>query len=156
MRMTADEYRAIQRKLNDRSRKIMDSVVGVRMAIPQASQPKALAPSKYRALPTVVDNIRFDSKAEAKRYQQLRLMERAGEIVDLRIQVEYELIPPQKVGSVKERPVKYVADFVYRDRNGGCVVEDVKSGPTKTREFVIKRKLLLQRYRLAIREVLMD
>jgi hypothetical protein len=112
--------------------------------------------NKYGAEATEVNGIRFDSKAEAKRYMQLKAMEKGGEIRDLRIQVAFELIPAQVVHGRKERPVKYVADFVYLDQEGNQVVEDTKSAPTKTREYTIKRKLMAWRHGIAIREVLMD
>jgi hypothetical protein len=79
-------------------------------------------------------------------------MERAGLISRLELQKVYTLIGPQKdkSGKVIERPVKYVADFVYME-NGERVVEDAKG--VRTKEYVIKRKLMLQRYGIQIREV---
>jgi hypothetical protein len=102
--------------------------------------------SKYGARKTVVDGITFDSKKEAARYQELRLMERAGLIRDLKRQVKYELIPKQP----GERAVKYTADFTYTE-DGETVVEDVKG--VKTRDYVLRRKLLLWRHGIRIREV---
>lgn len=94
----------------------------------------------------------FDSRRELERYNALALLQRAGEISDLRIQVPYELIPKQKKADGKtERAVTYIADFVYKDRNGNEVVEDSKG--VKTKEYVIKRKLMLYRYGITIREV---
>ena len=108
--------------------------------------------SKYNAQKTTVDGITYDSRKEAQRAQELRLMLRAGIISNLREQVPYELIPAQKneYGKVIERAVVYKADFVY-DENGKTVVEDVKGVITK--EFVIKRKLMLYEYGIRIREV---
>lgn len=104
--------------------------------------------TKYHNIPTTIDGIRFDSRKEANRFYQLRLMERAGEISNLRRQVEYELIPAQKTPAGRAvRPVKYVADFVYED-HGKTVVEDVKG--VKTREFRIKSKLMLWRYGIVV------
>lgn len=104
--------------------------------------------TKYHNIPTTIDGIRFDSHKEANRFYQLRLMERAGEISNLRRQVEYELIPAQKTPAGRAvRPVKYVADFVYDD-HGKTVVEDVKG--VKTREFKIKSKLMLWRYGIVV------
>lgn len=81
--------------------------------------------TKYHNIPTAIDGIRFDSRKEANRFYQLRLLERAGEISNLRRQVEYELIPAQKTPAGRAvRPVKYVADFVYDD-HGKMVVGDV-------------------------------
>lgn len=104
--------------------------------------------TKYHNIPTTIDGIRFDSRKEANRFYQLRLMERAGEISNLRRQVEYELIPAQKTPAGRAvHPVKYVADFVYDD-HGKTVVEDVKG--VKTREFRIKSKLMLWRYGIVV------
>ena len=88
----------------------------------------------------------YDSKREAVRAAELHLLERAGKISDLREQVRYELIPKQE----GERALHYVADFVYR-QGGETVVEDVKG--MKTREYVIKRKLMLHVHGIRIREV---
>lgn len=96
----------------------------------------------------------FDSKREAKRYDELKLMERAGLIKNLRTQVKYELIPSQrdKDGKVIERACTYIADFVYLDANTFMlVVEDTKG--FRTPEYVIKRKLMLQKYGIRIKEV---
>lgn len=103
--------------------------------------------SKYCAHKTMFDGIAFDSKREAQRYAELRVLERAGEISNLRIQVPYELIPKQDA----ERPVYYIADFVYLDHDGEEIVEDVKG--VKTPVYIIKRKLMLHRYGIKIQEV---
>jgi len=93
----------------------------------------------------------FDSKAEAKRYTQLALMERAGEIHSLRLQPEYELIPAFKKGNKKYRQTVYIADFEYIE-NGRKIVEDVKG--FKTDVYKLKKKLFEYRYPdLTIREV---
>ena len=111
---------------------------------------------KYHAKKTVVDGIEFDSAKEANRWSELRLMEKAGDISDLRRQVEYELIPKQTAeDGTTERAVRYIADFVYTDHDGKTVVEDVKGykrGQAYT-VFAIKRKLMLQRYGIAVKEV---
>jgi hypothetical protein len=102
----------------------------------------------------------FDSSAEMRRWVQLQKMEKEGEITDLRRQVKFVLIPYQqkRFGDVivYERECSYVADFVY-EQGGQTVVEDVK-GNTKGiayQYFVIKRKLMLERYGIAIKEVRM-
>lgn len=70
--------------------------------------------SKYHSKRTEIDGILFDSKKEAQRYQQLKLMERAGVICDLKRQVKYELIPSQYIGGkCVERAVTYISDFEY-------------------------------------------
>lgn len=115
--------------------------------------------NKYHARKWELDGMTFDSRKEARRWQELRYLLRAGLITDVQRQVEFELIPAQKdeSGRVIERAVKYVADFVYREKQPDgenlIVVEDVKSEATKTREYVIKRKLMLYRYGIRIREV---
>lgn len=108
---------------------------------------------KYRNKKVTVDGLTFDSKLEARRYQELKLLERAGEIEDLQLQVKYTLIPSQKLNNrVVERAVTYVADFVYRLKtNGECVVEDTKG--VKTKEYILKRKMMLYFHGIRIKEV---
>ena len=110
---------------------------------------------KFLNIKTEYDGQTFDSRKEAERYFELRLMERAGAISDLRRQVSFELIPAQYVaGKCAERAVKYIADFVYVDAlTGLTVVEDVKSKATITPEYIIKRKLLLYRFGIQIKQV---
>ena len=102
--------------------------------------------NKYGNKRVVVDGIRFDSKREAARWQELKLLERAGEIKGLERQVEYELIPKQP----GERKAVYTADFVYWE-NGAEVVEDVKG--VKTRDYILRRKLMKWVHGITIREV---
>lgn len=111
--------------------------------------------SKYGNQVTVLDGQRFDSKSEAKRFVQLKAMQDAGQISELKTQVVFELIPAQQIGEKKERAVRYVADFTYM-KKGQLVIEDVKSAPTKTKEFIIKRKLMMFIHRAVVREILMD
>lgn len=100
---------------------------------------------KYGAKKTEVDGITFDSKSEAKRYQELKLLERGGAIKNLSLQPRFLL----QEGFVnihtgkKERAIEYVADFQY-DENGITIVEDVKG--FKTSDYKIKRKLFLFKY----------
>jgi hypothetical protein len=109
--------------------------------------------NKYRNKKWELDGKTFDSQREARRYQELRWLLRTGVITDLQMQVPFELIPSQRVGGkVVERPVKYVADFVYKE-NGETIVEDVKSEATKTPQYIIKRKLMLWEFGLRVREV---
>ena len=97
----------------------------------------------------------YDSAKEAERARVLHLMEKAGKIRDLREQVRFELIPAQYDTCTRkcvERKVEYVADFVYVDcATEKTVVEDVKG--VKTKEYVIKRKLMRWRHGIAIKEV---
>lgn len=117
---------------------------------------------KYGNKKVIVDGITFDSKKEAKRYTELKLLERAGQIQNLELQKEFELIPTQreadtvgirggiKKGKVIEHSVKYKADFVYTE-NGKTVVEDTKG--MRTKDYIIKRKLMLYVHQIRIREV---
>ena len=107
--------------------------------------------SKYHACKTVVDGITFDSKKEAKRYAELKLLERGGAIKDLRRQVRYELIPAFECGGKHYRPTSYVADFVYTDcKTGAEVVEDCKG--FRTDVYKIKAKLFAHRFGVSVRE----
>lgn len=120
--------------------------------------------NKYHAQKCVVDGITFDSRKEAARYQELRLLERAGKIRDLDRQVTFTLLRAQygvENGKKKllERACAYRADFVYReprpsptgDPEWALVVEDVKG--VRTEAYKIKRKLMLDRFGIRIREV---
>lgn len=106
---------------------------------------------KYHAQKARLDGLTFDSQKEARRYAELKLLEREGQIRGLRRQVKYELIPAQRInGKTAERACSYIADFVYEE-NGHTVVEDVKG--FRTKEYLIKRKLMLERHGVQIREV---
>lgn len=110
--------------------------------------------SKYNSKKTVVDGKTFDSKKEANRYQELLLLEKAGVIKNLSRQVKFVLIPSQRDenGKVVERECSYKADFTYEEEGGiKTVVEDVKG--FRTKEYIIKRKLMLWQYGIRIREV---
>ena len=110
---------------------------------------------KYKNRKTEIFGIKFDSKKEAERYIHLKAKEKNGEITGLKRQVRYELIPSQRInGKVVERKCDYVADFVYFDElKKETVVEDVKSKATRTSTYIIKRKLMLQKYGIRIKEV---
>lgn len=106
---------------------------------------------KYNNKKVTVDGILFDSRKEANRWQELKLLERAGQIEDLHRQISFTLIPSQRInGNVVERACRYIADFVYKE-NGKTVVEDTKG--FKTKDYIIKRKLMLKVYQIRIREV---
>lgn len=122
--------------------------------------------NKYRAKKCSADGMVFDSLKERDRYYALHILEKAGEIKNLQRQVKYVLIPTQietyarfsdKTGKplkdgkkVIEKECAYIADFVYEE-NGKTVVEDVKG--IKTKEYIIKRKLMLFLHGIRIREV---
>ena len=110
---------------------------------------------KYNATKTEVDGIKFDSKAEARRYQTLKEMEENGEITDLTTQPKFELQTSYTNGTgQKIRSIAYVADFSYVDKNGQRVIEDVKSEATKTQVYRVKKKLFEKIYHpITIKEV---
>lgn len=121
---------------------------------------------KYYNKKVVADGITFDSKKEYRRWCELKLMERAGEISDLQRQVKFVLIPSQynyilkedgfkKKGKCIERECAYIADFTYKNKNGEQVVEDVKGykGGGAYSVFKIKRKMMLYFHKIRIVEV---
>lgn len=121
------------------------------ITIKEAMKLQAKTRSKYHNKSVVVDGERFDSVKEAERWHWLCLMQKAGVITDLRRQVPFELIPAQKLdGKVVERPVRYIADFVYI-KGGETIVEDAKG--VRTKEYVIKRKLMLYEQGIRVKEV---
>jgi len=110
-----------------------------------------VAKTKYHSRKVTIDGIIFDSQKEARRYSELRLLEKAGAIQNLRLQVKFELIPPQRIGRrVVERACSYVADFVYEE-NGQKIVEDTKG--VRTKDYIIKRKLMMWIHGIQIKEV---
>lgn len=110
--------------------------------------------SKYRNKKVYKDGKKIaDSKKEEKRLNELRLLERVGEIRDLKIQVPFILIPSFKYNNKTIRETKYIADFTYEDKENNFIVEDVKSKATRTRVYMIKKKLMLFRYGIEIKEI---
>ena len=122
---------------------------------------------KYGNKKVTIGGMVFDSKKEAKRFEELFLMEKAGEISGLRRQVKYVLIPEQrefldeiytrgekkgenKPGRLLERECTYIADFVYY-KDGEVIVEDTKG--FRTKEYIIKRKLMLYMHHIRIKEI---
>lgn len=107
--------------------------------------------NKYKNKAVTRGGVKFDSAKEARRYGELVLLMRAGQIADLRRQVKFQLLPPQRVGGrLVERSCTYVADFVYKE-NGETVVEDSKG--FRTKDYIIKRKLMLYIHGIEIKEV---
>lgn len=123
--------------------------------------------SKYHSIATFIDGIEFDSRKEARRYQELKLLEKAGRISNLEMQVPFELIPAQyeecdevytkgahkgerKRGACIEKAVTYKADFMYIE-DGKIVAEDTKG--FKTKDYIIKRKLMLYVHGIRINEI---
>lgn len=100
---------------------------------------------KYNASKVTVDGYRFDSRREARRYEELKQMEAAGKIAQLELQPRFELQPAFRYRGEAVRKIEYVADFRYLDyERGGLVVEDVKG--MKTDVYRLKRKLFLAKY----------
>lgn len=100
---------------------------------------------KYRSKKTKVDGIAFDSKKEAARYQELKLMERAGVIKDLSLQPNFLLQDKFKYKGKAQRKIEYIADFMYWDcEKKTCIVEDVKG--VRTEVYKIKKKIFLKKY----------
>lgn len=107
--------------------------------------------NKYRNKKVILDGIEFDSRKEAQRWFELRMLERAKQITNLQRQVKFVLIPSQKIdGKTVERECAYIADFVYYE-DGKLVVEDTKG--FRTDAYIIKRKLMLERYGIRIQEI---
>ncbi|MDP9195195.1 MAG: DUF1064 domain-containing protein [Pseudomonadota bacterium] len=120
-RMTADEYKARN-----------------------GFSPERPKPSKYNAQPTEVDGIRFASRAESIRYQQLKMMQQMGRIQNLKLQVPF-------ICEVNRRVVcKYIADFVYVE-DGMKITEDVKGMLTPL--YKLKKRLMEACHNVVIREV---
>lgn len=122
----------------------------------------ATSKSKYGNRKIKIDGMVFDSQKEYRRWKELRLLEQAGEIRQLRRQVKYILIPAQREpdtigprggvhkGKLIEHERSYVADFVY-EQNGKTVVEDAKG--FKTDVYLLKKALMLWVHGIRIREV---
>lgn len=127
--------------------------------------------NKYNARKAVIDGIIFDSSKEAKRYRALKEKAEKGQITSLQRQVKFALIPAQyeesnevftkgprkgqkKPGKLLERECAYIADFVYIE-NGQQVVEDTKGCKAGAAYAIykIKRKLMLYKYGIKIKEI---
>lgn len=118
--------------------------------------------NKYGARKVTKNGLIYDSKKEARRAAFLETLEKAGVIRDLRRQVKFVLIPTQREpdtigprggkrpGKVIERECSYIADFVYIEK-GETVIEDTKG--VRTKEYIIKRKLMLERFGIRIKEI---
>ena len=120
--------------------------------------------NKYNAHSVTYDGLNFDSQREAIRYKELTFLLNDGIITNLRRQVKYLLIPAQrepatigkrggiKRGKLIEKECSYIADFVYTVvETGETVVEDTKG--FRTKDYVIKRKLMLFNYGIRIKEI---
>ena len=119
--------------------------------------------SKYKAQKTRRGKLTFDSKKEAERYDALMMLQKAGEIRGLKLQVRYCLQEAYTTfDGERVKSIDYIVDFVYERRTAPDsygqrywlpVVEDVKSRATKTAQYEMKKKLLRERFNLTITEV---
>lgn len=108
--------------------------------------------SKYRNCRVTVDGLSFDSMGEATYWNQLRLMERSGLIAGLERQVPFVLVEGEEgPDGRKLRPVKYVADFTYRDSDGREHVVDFKG--VRTAVYKLKKRLMWHVHGIDIEEV---
>lgn len=132
----------------------------LRLGVPVGQQKKGNNPSKYHAKKTARGNIKFPSEHEAKRFDELMLLLKAGKISDLRLQEEFVLQEGYTdLNGERVRPITYRADFTYSEevRLPGVeekqkirVVEDAKG--VRTPEYKIKRKMMQSKYGISIRE----
>jgi hypothetical protein len=108
--------------------------------------------SKYGAQPQIVDGIRFASKREARRYFELKMLERAGEIKELSLQPKFPLYVASPHRTERIKVCDYIADFRYRKGPTGLlVIEDAKG--MKTPVYRLKKKMFEAQYGLQITEV---
>ena len=105
--------------------------------------------SKYHNKKVVIDGIKFDSKKESLRYQQLKLLEQEGLIKNLELQKEFPLQPSFKKNGKTYRKISYIADFYYYDNHlKHYVVEDVKASKSfQTDVYKMKKKMFEYKYR---------
>lgn len=109
--------------------------------------------NKYGNRKIKYDGMTFDSKKEYLRFMELSLLQKAGKIRCLERQTPFELIPAQRdreTNKIVERACNYKADFTYYDENGKYIVEDAKG--FRTKDFIIKRKLMLWVFGIKIKE----
>lgn len=107
--------------------------------------------SKYRAKKTVVDNITFDSIAESKYYEQLKWLLQAKQIKYFKLQPKFLLQDGFKKNGVTVRKIEYKADFEVHNLDGSIEIVDVKG--VETKDFIIKKKLFLNKYDLPLKLV---
>ena len=108
---------------------------------------------KYNAVKTQIDGIIFDSKKEAEYYEKLLILKQAGEVVDIKLQPEFELQEGYIKDSAKIRPIKYIADFLVVYKDGHIEIIDTK-GYRKDKVYLLKKKLFHYKFKsLTIKEV---
>jgi hypothetical protein len=118
-----------------------------------AEQGQKAAKRKYNNQPTERNGIKFDSRKEANRYEELMFLRQAGEIDNLKLQPQFTLqesyMTPE---GERVRAIRYVADFSYT-QGSQMVVEDVKSKATATAQYKMKKKLMQERFGISVKEV---
>ena len=132
-------------------KQVLDKLAG-------AQRPKK---SKYGNRKVVMDGIKFDSEREAARFAELKVLRAMGKIRDLRLQANFTLVEGYKTSAgERSKPMVYRADFTYEratapDCNGVVhwlrEVEDAKGA--KTKDYLLKKKLMQDKYHITIREV---
>lgn len=122
-----------------------------KQVLPEARAQQSAA--KYRNAPAERAGIRFDSQKEARRYDELMVMLRAGIISDLRLEPQFTLQESYITETGERiRAVRYTADFSYKF-GGKLVVEDVKSKPTRTKEYLRNKKFMRSKFGIDIQEI---
>jgi hypothetical protein len=121
-----------------------------------------MAKNKYNNKKVVIDGIKFDSKKEASQYIYYKHQKAKSEIKDFKMQVPFELIPSQKdfrTQRIIERACIYRCDFVINNLDGSTEYIEVKGWDKKkrkfitTKDYIIKRKLMLYKYGIKLKEV---
>ena len=107
--------------------------------------------NKYHNKKVIIDGIKFDSKKEGNYYLKLKMLEKAGEIRDLHLQVEFVLLDAFSLSKKTYRKTSYIADFTYIDNKNKFHVIDVKG--YRTKEYGLKKKLMAWKYGIEIEEV---
>jgi len=109
--------------------------------------------TKYHNTPTESNGITFDSKKESVRYGELMLLQKCGVISDIRLQANFTLQEGYTTPDGERiKPIVYKADFTFK-RDGVLIVEDVKSVATRTKTYLIKKKMLQSKSSITITEV---
>jgi hypothetical protein len=107
---------------------------------------------KYGSCRVVVDGIAFDSKAEARRYGELKLLYDARRISDLQVHPRFDLVAGVTLDGRRRPPMRYTADFAYWE-GGERIVEDVKSPASKTTAYKMRRHMMKYFAGIEVREI---
>lgn len=110
-----------------------------------------LKQNKYGNKKVVYNGIKFDSKKEMDYYIKLKMLEKAGKIKDLRLQVPFVVLETFKLNDKTYKKTKYIADFTYYDKEGKYHVVDTKG--VRTDVYKLKKKLMAWKYGIEIEEI---